>query len=478
MNKILLIIILILSLYYRFWDAPHRYGIGGDGSRDALVAFEAIRQIQLPATGPFSSIGPITFGPWYYYLNILSSIVIPSPWAPWIGIGIASLGMVIVMYRIGVLLNHTKLGLILALLAASSPAQISSSTNLQPHALIGFLTSLVLYIFIQLAQEKENIRLFTLWGFIIGVSILTHYQTVGLLTLPILYFLLNRRIIFLLRFLFGFIISLIPTLFFELNNHWFNLRNIIDYLRFGQYRVWTSNRWLTYAGKFWPEFWSFVIGTPFAVSLFFMTASIIILSVIFFKKRKATPLFLILISFLIEVVILRYYRGEKFFGYLQFFHPYIYIITGYVFLILSKTLKYKFILFTLIAIYIILTIPNSLKHMQYDPLNSDTRIRIDTLKNNIASSKFSTYYCTKVYDKDRVQALLLMLYMNKMYDENGYKIAISNPACHSSSSIELSNNIIDVNNSSEGALLSEGIIPLSPRGIYNEVARWWMDEKP
>src|SRR3989338_5466841 len=135
----LLSLILVLAVTLRFWNFPLRYGIGYDGSRDALVSFEAKSQLQLPLTGSFSSVGPITFGPWYYWYITAANFLIPTPWAPWIFISFASLAMVLTMYLIGRELKNSKLGLIMALLASFSPAQLVASVNLQQHALIGFL---------------------------------------------------------------------------------------------------------------------------------------------------------------------------------------------------------------------------------------------------------------------------------------------------------------------------------------------------
>src|SRR3989338_11325507 len=105
-NKILLLLILLIALFFRFYNSQNRYGIGYDGSRDALVAFESKRQLQLPLTGSFSSIGPITFGPWYYYYITFASLIIPSIWASWLSMGLASAAMIIVMYKIGTITLH------------------------------------------------------------------------------------------------------------------------------------------------------------------------------------------------------------------------------------------------------------------------------------------------------------------------------------------------------------------------------------
>ena len=69
----LLLIILIIGIFFRFYNTPMRYSLGDDSSRDAMVAFEDAKEFQLPLLGPFSSLGPFTFGPWYYYQLIFKT---------------------------------------------------------------------------------------------------------------------------------------------------------------------------------------------------------------------------------------------------------------------------------------------------------------------------------------------------------------------------------------------------------------------
>ena len=97
---LLLITILLLGVFFRFYNTPERYSMGDDSTRDAMVAIAGAQQLQFPLTGPFSSLGPFTFGPWYYYQLILFSLL-PLSYAPWIYMGITSLAFIFVIYKIG-----------------------------------------------------------------------------------------------------------------------------------------------------------------------------------------------------------------------------------------------------------------------------------------------------------------------------------------------------------------------------------------
>lgn len=476
--RLFLFAIITLAFILRFWSYEQRYGIGYDGSRDAIVSFESQRLLQLPLTGSFSSIGPITFGPWYYYYLTFANFVIPSVWAPWMAIGLASTAMAFVMYKIGSLLLDSNFGLLLAFVTALSPAQISASTSLQQHALIGLLSSVVIYLFLKINQKDKSPKLSALWGFLSGVAINTHFQATGLLTLPMVLFLFSKKKKFIFNFVLGFFISMIPILTFELNNHWFNTRNIIDYIFIGQYRVWTSNRWLTFLGKFWPDFWSYALGIPFVASFSAMLACALILPIRFIKKKLPQPIMLLSFSFIIQVILLRYYRGEKFFGYLQFFHPFMFIYTGYLLYLLIKKINNKPATVIILILYLIMVFPQSLSYLAPDKFNLESTARLNLLTKKFPGQKFSTYECKNVYDTNRIQGLVLLLYMNKKYEDQGRKIAIYNPACNYYQNDAFGGDLVDVTSIPEEKLQSGGLVQMTPLAIYTGTARWWFKEQP
>lgn len=475
--KKLLILITIFGFLLRFWFFPTRYNLGSDHSRDAMVASEAVRQLQLPANGPFSSVGPITFGLWYYYLNILSVIIIPSEWAAWIMIGLISTVMIIIMYEIGRILDGKKLGLILAFLTAVSPHQISSATGLQPHSLIGPLTALNLLFFLNFLRSQKY-RNFTLWGFILGITVNTHFQALGLMLLPAFILIKSKKARLAIPLLTGLFISLIPLLFFELNNHWFNSRNMIDYLFHGQYRVWTSNRWMTYLGKFWPEFTNYTLGIP----VWFTYILYLLLGWAFFirmkKKNLNTAYFYLLSVFIILLTIVRYYRGEKFFGYLQFFHPFIFIFSGIVLEYISSLVKSRKSLLIVSVFFTLAIIPLPKNFFLPDQFNRHAQIQLHNLTAQNPQAKFSVYLCPNSNDKENSMALLYLLYKNNLYDENGQKISFTNNKCIPEKFKILKTEIVNINQLKIDGTKLDDFEPLTPGGIYNEVARWWMDEKP
>ena len=201
-----------------------------------------------------------------------------------------------------------------------------------------------------------------LGGVIFGIAINTHYQTSGMLSLVVLMIAFNRKSIkYLPNFLVTFLATFIPLLIFELNNHWFNTRHLWQYVTVDQYKIWVPMRWLTYTSEYWPNFLSFVMGGNRLLNTFVMAAIALTFIYLFITKKLKRTYLLLLISFIIQVIIIRYYRGERFFGYLQFFHPFIFIFIGMLFYLGLKLRLGKFVTPVLFVVYLILILPSSFR---------------------------------------------------------------------------------------------------------------------
>lgn len=488
----LLLIIFFLGGFFRFYNYSNRISMGADSNRDAFVAIYGAEKLQFPLTGPFISITPATTGPWYWYQLIFSRIIFPFELMPWLYLGLISLLLVLIMYRIGVLLESKGFGLILALIVSLSPQQIGTAYQLTNPSIIGTFSSLVLLIFLEIILKKRNIYWGLLLGFILGVTINSHYQSAPLgLFIPFLLVLKKKKEF--IYSLIGLIITFIPILLFELNNHWFNTVHIIDYLRFGQYRIWTSMRWLIYVFDFWPKFWIFVIGGSKIFGLIIMFASSLIVFKNLLTNQKKKILFLICMSFIIEVVIIRYYRGERFFGYLQFFHPYIFLFTGYVlYAFYRKKLVFGFIATIL---YLYLVIPSSIKVLQADTLT----VEISSVYNKVISEwgnkEYAIYDCSST-DINRGRGLSLFFVLRGNYNPNSNnKLLYFYGHCSLPNFVKENKTInpdlykqqdlfpridifYDVSAASEAAILEKGGVKFTTSNEYNRAAKWWFDEKP
>lgn len=467
--------------------------MGADSNRDAFVAIEGARQFQLPIVGPFTSIGPIVTGPWYWWQLIFSRIIIPTPYTPWIYMGLLSMILIIIFYRIGVLLESEIFGLILSLIVTFSPEQIVTAYQLNNPVIIGFYSTLILWIFLEIIIKHRQAYWGYLFGIACGITITTHYQTIPLFVL-LFAVLIFRRFKTFYQALFGFIITLVPLIFFESNNHWFNTRNMIDYYLYGQYRIWVSARWLTFITDFWPRFWSFVIGgTPYFGAFFMILTPIVLVKKFINENEKKLLLLVIGITFLIGVIFVRYYRGEKYFGYLRFFHPYIFLFTGYVlYAFYRKKLVFGFIATIL---YLYLVIPSSIKVLQADTLT----VEISSVYNKVISEwgnkEYAIYDCPST-DINRGRGLSLFFVLRGNYNPNSNnKLLYFYGHCSLPNFVKENKTInpdlykqqdlfpridifYDVSAASEAAILEKGGVKFTTSNEYHRAAKWWFDEKP
>jgi len=274
----------------------------------------------------------------------------------------------------------------------------------------------------------------------------------------------------------GLFLSSIPMLIFELNNHWFNTRNVLDYLLIGQYRIWTSNRWLTFTFAYFPEFWSYVTGLPKLLSLLLMLSTPPVLIYLFFRKKLQHAFIPLSIHFIILVILLRYWRGEKFFGYLQFFHPFIFLFSGTVLYTLLKNIPRAYALILIIPTITLAVRTTVLNMEKISPLHGETRKRMTALELWGPGIRYKPMECSLVYDRDRIQGLLLFLYMQNRFADNGIPVTIYNPGCPQVKGEKIGSDLVILKDTDKAS--SFGLKPITSKAVYKDVARWWFKEQP
>jgi len=480
--------ILLLGAFLRFYNYPYRYGLGEETIRDAVIGIEGARELQFPLTGSFSSLGPFTFGPWYAYQLIVFYLIFPFIYSPWIYLSIISVAYIFIMYKIGKILGGDIFALVLAFLVAISPAQIISATHLTSHSNTNLFAALSIWIFLIFLTKNKSKWWNLLFGFVIGVGMNLHFQMGGLLILPLTLLIYKRKFLNFVYSGLGVIISFIPMLIFEMNNHWFTTRNIFFYLTEGKNAIYVPNRWLFYIRDFWPAFWSDALGIP----IWF--GGIIIILFLFFaawsacKKKLSKNLFLLIIAFLFNFVLLRYYWGPRFFGYLNFLRPFVFIFTTFAIV----NLKYKKIYIGLILLPFIIffSYPRIMSEFTPDSFSKTINNGIIQLEQKYPNEKFTLYTCAKkytgAYNSSAFSTLFLLELKNKISD-NGIKIAVENdcefPKKSGSTDKEeypLLNSIgiRNFSKASNSAILEAGWKPLTFARMYDQYARWWFELQP
>lgn len=325
-----ILLILSLAIFLRFYNYENRWGLAHDQARDALVAREALRQHKIPVLGPFSQAGSFVMGPiWYWLVALATSIYPTSILTPWIVLTLSCVLVVYIMILIGKELESKRLALILGIFTAISTAQIAQSTNLTNPSGIAILSASALYFAIKYVKTGRKLFIF-LSPLFISLAINVHLQAIGLLFLiPSMVAIQKPDLKKILLLLIAIVIPFIPLIIFDIAHNFYNARSMIDYILYGQYRIYIPNRWLTYMGIFWPNAWAKIIGGSLVLGYLTIGFLTITTFYAFFKKKITKPLLTLIISFLLMLIMLRYFRGEKFDSYLVFLHPFVIALTGW-----------------------------------------------------------------------------------------------------------------------------------------------------
>lgn len=431
-KNIFLFLILYLGFLLRFFNFPHQYIFDPDAVRDAIVSLEAARGHYFPLAGAFSSTGPYTFGPWYYIGLILAQTIIPTLYTPWILMGLASLVTIFLMYKLGELLGSKTLGLILALLTSISPSEIIAGTGLSNIFPVPLFTAAALVITAKIVKTKRiHLAWYTLLGICLGLAINAHYQSSGLLFLPLLLWFYKGWKKYQIPFfiLSGIALTFIPLLLFNLKMDWHTFHGVQEmYLSRG--RIYVANSWKIYLLQFWPGLLGFYLGTPRIANIIILLALFLFLCLQMYKRKLFPPaLSLFAGALLINFISLRFYWGERSFGYHYFLEPIIILFTGYMLYFLRR-IPYGSILFGIfLAIICVSSLSaNIQKLFPSNTLNDYVNKELLFLKQRYPDQRIIIYACN-VSPDNQAQSLAYLLSFEQMPNTPSKKIAVINTQC-------------------------------------------------
>ncbi|MDP2638362.1 MAG: glycosyltransferase family 39 protein [Candidatus Levybacteria bacterium] len=467
----------------RFYNYEGRWGLAYDQAHDAVVAQHALEAHKIPLVGPFSSAGPFqTGGEWYWIIMLGTALYPNSVIAPWIFLTSISVLFVYVIILVSKELIDKKFGLLIGLLATFSTAQITQSTNLTNQTPLAIIALFSIWMMVRYVKLRKSKYLFFL-GILVGLAGTIHLQGVLLLLLPFSLFLFNgkpsARSVGIL--LIGLLIPLIPLLIFDLQSNFINISSMVQYYLHDQYKISLDvlgRRWLTYAGIFWPKTWGHVIGGNMITGYVLIIGVLLIAFYQFLKKKIKKEWYIMLISFLLAVIVLRYTRTPLFESYVVFLHPLILLLTGWLMYVLYSVKKAFGILFIVIVL-----IGSANKDIN-EIVNAEnyTSFRVNNWKNKLTSQfpgdKFSLYdYKYKTVD----MSLPLVLYLNsdkKIFDK-GIKIGMVFATKSGEFNFPLiygektGHQILNLNSLTNKELREEGWTLINPSEVYRTTEDWY-----
>ncbi len=423
-QNIFLILILFLAIFLRFYDYQDRWVLNQDQSRDAIISLYSIRNQKIPLLGPYSSAGPYNFGGAYYILVILTTLLFPFTSGPWVAFTLLSIFCVLLFYKIGKNLSNKQLGLTMALIACVSPLLVDNSTDMLNTVAILFAVTLNFYFISLFLKQPKNIYL-CLIGFSVGLANNFHFQSLGFGSILISFLLFNFKSLKQLFFntiliAIGFITSFLPNLIFDILNNFSWTKSVLAYYFGGGVdKFYYPVRWLTDIRDFWPQLWGNIItGFP----LFgYILIGIYILT--FIKSQKILSIkkfnFMLLLSLLTQVILMRYYKGVRSKEYLITFHAYFIFFTSLSLNYLSKNKVIKLVFIAIITIFALLTC--------YKVIQQKSQAQeILSLYRQINQPKINFY---SLNGSNQVNLPIFYLYyrQNNIDTNNGYKIATCIP---------------------------------------------------
>lgn len=474
------ILVLVLATLFRFWDFPNRYGLWSDQARDALVGRVSVDNRSLPLIGSFSSAGPFTFGPYWYWYSALMSIIFSSHMGYWIGTSIASLVMIALLMWITKKIGTSLMSILVGLLTAISFSQLQSSLGSTQHSMVAVMVVVSMVMAVKYLEKKQSKYLF-LTGLFLSLAINFHYQAMYLIPMFLILIIISKASVkdTVLSF-FGFTIPFIPLLVFDLQHNWWNLKNALDYYRFGQYRIYVPNRWLTYAGIFWPSFWAKTVGGHRIIAYGLMIGIGILFIYQFFKRKLNKPWLVFGFGFLAAIVWYRYFRGERFDGYVVYSIPLIILFSSwFIDFLIEKSRK-------LGSIMLVLVIIGSLTSIWNDRSYRNIYAPIMELKTQLVRKLPSGTYT--LYDKGFITSgcsisLSLVLDDNDLSDDNGAAIGVCDRASCPSAYKKITEakvgefncQLIDLTSENQEVIREQNWVSVSPQAVQRMTVEWWKD---
>ncbi len=191
---IIVITLLLLGCFLRFYRLPDTIHFQGDQGRDAILVKRMLTERNLPFIGPVTSVGNLYLGPfYYYYMAPWLALTYPSPVGPVIGVALANVASLVLLYIVAHTMFGQKAALFsLALYAVMVPAiahsRFSWNPNIMPLIMLGIMYCL--------QQARKNAKYVSLAWLLFGLLIQLHYMALvvgGVIVLYSLYLLLHEK---------------------------------------------------------------------------------------------------------------------------------------------------------------------------------------------------------------------------------------------------------------------------------------------
>jgi 4-amino-4-deoxy-L-arabinose transferase-like glycosyltransferase len=351
----LIIFILLLAAFLRFYHLEDKTTFLGEQGRDLLVAKEILLLKKFTLLGPSTSLSPdIHFGPFYHYFNAFwLGIFRFNPLGPAVGFGFLSLLACLFLYKTAKNFGFRKAGLWASLLFAVSPLMVGYGQSMFNSYFLVSFTVFSLWAISKFWLKKKSPWLI-LAGFFSGLAIQSNFLAYGLLfaTFFLLVILKKNWLKNIFHFLSGIFFGVLPYLAFEIRHNFFNIKGFISWLGQSAGGDPRQNFWLSLPQAFFKSLFY-----PLGNQNHFLTWGLLLLTIFFLislRKKKKDNLFKVIwIYWLVNIFLIRIYRGELLDHYLGSIFPFVFLWFGYFFQKMISLKSKKGILFLILFIILL-----------------------------------------------------------------------------------------------------------------------------
>jgi hypothetical protein len=160
----------------------------------------------------------------------------------------------------------------------------------------------------------------------------------------------------------GLLISFIPLIIFDVQNNGVWIKSVIEYYTVGVNKFYVPVRWLTELRDFWPQLFGAVTVGWNSFGYVWIILGIILL----FRRRKIDKFWWVVgVSFLIQILLMRNYKGVRSREYLIAFYGFVILICSW---ITSEWFKLnKYVGGFLLGVIIILASVNNWQNIKQNP---------------------------------------------------------------------------------------------------------------
>ncbi len=233
-------LIILISIFFRFYQLELNFPFSWDQERDALEVWKIIKEGDLTLIGP-SAAGFDTFylGPlWYYLLAPFYFIFKMDPIGAAFFASLTGVITTIFIYFVFKKLSSRREAIIGSLIWAILPNRTAWNPMLIP-----LLCTILIFLNFKITQYKKN---FIIWAFLLtGLGLQVHFQSVFFLPLLLISLFYYRKqnklpVKHLIIGPFLFLLTFMPIIFFDLRHDFLNTKGIAN-LFFGKHGSSFSN---------------------------------------------------------------------------------------------------------------------------------------------------------------------------------------------------------------------------------------------